>query len=88
MKILALIMTLFSFSLMAKVVKPVIDGDLSHRYEEEYEKSERSLAGEESDDVLEVEEEQEELDEDASRDPSAEGEAFEKQNSDVQFWKY
>lgn len=87
MKILALIFTLYSFSIMAKVVKPVIDKDLSHRYEDEHEKSKRSLAGEESDDVNAVEEEQEELDEDASRDPSAAGEVFEK-SSDIQYWKY
>ena len=97
--ILILTMTVLSLALHAKVVKPVLDNDLSHRYDSEFGKTDRSVAGEkpEQDDQVkedspqwvESDQSDEYSDDDSSRDPSAAGDSSEQENRNgIRYWKY
>lgn len=90
--ILTLLLSMFVISVNAKVIKPVIDNDLSHRYDNEFEETQRSVAGDKPESVDQVNEDQEwdeNSDDESSRNPSAAGETFQKENDNgIRYWKY
>ncbi len=83
MKFLTVCITLLSFQAMAMMKKPSIDGALSHRYDENYEETHRSLAS--GPEKIEEDKKKEKAD----RVPSSKGEAFEQINENgIRYWKY
>lgn len=96
--ILTLLVVFMTSALSAKVVKPVLDNDLSHRYDTNFkDAADRSVAGDKPEPVDQVKEnwnEEDYSDDDSSRDPNAvnpeeAGENFEKQNENgIRYWKY
>lgn len=93
---LCMTLLLLVFALQAKVVKPVLDNDLSHRYDSNFEETDRAVAGDKPEPVDQVNDdsdwdEKEEIDEDdeSARNPSAAGKSFEKENENgIRYWKY
>ncbi|MEX0798601.1 MAG: hypothetical protein WD025_04120 [Bacteriovoracaceae bacterium] len=93
MKIIILLTFLlsFSFGAAAMVKKANIDGVLSQKYDENYQETQRSLAGQqekpqaETGDTADKDSESEEAD----RIPSSKGKSFEELNNNgVRYWKY
>jgi len=90
MKTFLSLLLLLSFGAQARIVKPVIDGDLSHRYDDKFGSTQRGIAGDKPVPAQDVEKEQSEVEwEDTSRDPSAAGDVMEKESdTGIKYWKY
>lgn len=91
---LTFLFILSAITVQAKVVKPLLDHDLSHRYDSNFEESDRSIAGDKPEPVDQVNEDEnweyaDDPEEESSRNPSAAGKTFEKENENgIRYWKY
>lgn len=84
MKLLFFTGLIFTLSAAAMVKKASIDDALSHKYDENYEETNRGVAAHSPKKV-----ESEKVEKSGERNPSAQGEVFEQQNENgIRYWKY
>lgn len=89
MKLLFLSAVFLSFSASAMLKKASIDGALSHRYDENYEETSRSFAGQIEPEEAKASESKDKSKDKGDRNPSSQGQAFDQANeSGIRYWKY